>query len=127
MSSWPLFRIVARWYIHSRFTLSGRLFEYRHYRRLIPLVVILSILAVFWSFLVLGVGILVGGFHLIWQQSFAQNVVASLLVLPLSLAIGVVVGTVIQKHALRFQVRHAGDRLGDGVRLAAFKFIIFLH
>jgi hypothetical protein len=54
-------------------------------------------------------------------------VIASLLVLPLSLAIGVVVGTVIQKHALRFQVRHAGDRLGDGVSLAAFKLIIFLQ
>jgi hypothetical protein len=103
------------------------LFEYRHYRRLAPLLVILGVLIVVWSFLVLALGLLLGGRHLIWQKSFAQNVIASLLVLPLSLAIGVFVGTLIQKHSLRFQVRHAGDRLGDCVRLATFKFILFLQ
>jgi len=83
-------------------------------------------LTVVWCVFVLAVTVLLGGFRLIWQQAFAQNVIASLLVLPLGLAIGVVIGTLLQKYSLRFQVRHAADTLGDGVRLATFKFILFL-
>ena len=83
-------------------------------------------LTVVWCVFVLALGLLLGGFHLIWQQAFAQNVIASLLVLPVGLTIGVFVGTLIQKYSLRFQVRHAGDRLGNCVRLATFKFIMFL-
>lgn len=110
-----------RWYFHRS------LFEHRYYRRLIPLAVLLAILTVVWSSLVLALGLLLGGPTLIWHQAFAQNVVASLLVLPIGIAIGVFIGTLIQKHSLRFQVRHAGDKLGDCVRLEVFKFILFLR
>lgn len=126
-----MFRLPRLWIasrLHRwRLAVHNSLFGFRHFRRLTPLVVILSILTVLWSVLVLAIGLLFGGVRLIWQQAFAQNVLASLLVLPLSLTIGVLVGTLIQKHALRFQVRHAGDKLGNCVRLATFKFILFLQ
>lgn len=103
------------------------LFEYRYYRRLLPLVAILCALTLVWCGLVLALGIAIGGVRFVWQTSFAQNVVASLLVLPLGLTVGVLVGAAVQKHALRFQVRHAGDKLSEIVRLTTFKFVLFLR
>jgi len=121
----PFSWIASHWRHEWRWYVNRALFERRHYRRLIPLVA-LGFLAVIWSFLVLGLGLLLGGAQLIWQRAFVQNVVASLLVLPISLAIGVFVATLVQKHSLRFQVRHAGDRMRDCVGHGTFKFIIFL-
>jgi len=123
----PITYLASRWSHEWRWAAHRSLFEHRHYRRLTPLIVGLGLLTIVWCSLVLGVGVLIGGTHLIWQKAFAQNIIASLLVLPIGLAIGVVVGTLIQKHSLRFQVRYAGDRLGDCVRLATFKFILFLR
>lgn len=119
--------LASRWRHEWRWYFQRSLFEHRHYRRLIPLVALLTLLTVIWSLLVLALGLLIGGPSLIWHRAFAQNVVASLLVLPIGLAIGVFVGTLIQKHSLRFQVRHAADKLGDCVRLEVFKFILFLR
>lgn len=127
MNKWGPSWVVSRWRGEWHHAFGRSLFEQRHYRRLVPLLVVLSIGTVLWCGIVLGLGILLGGPRLIWQQAFAQNVVASLLVLPLSLTIGVFVGTLLQKHSLRFQVRHASDRLGDAVGLATFKFIVFLQ
>lgn len=119
---------IASHWRHERLRKLDRvLFEYRHYRRLAPLIAILCGFTLVWCVIVIALGLLLGGFHLIWQQAFAQNVIASLLVLPLGLTIGVAVGTLLQEHSLRFQVRHAGDRLGDCVRSATFTFILFLR
>jgi len=121
----PLTWIASHWHHEWRWDINRALFERRHYRRLFPLLA-LGFLAVIWSFFVLGLGLLLGGAQLIWQRAFVQNVVASLLVLPISLAIGVFVATLVQKHSLRFQVRHAGDRMRNSVGLVIFKFIVFL-
>ena len=104
----------------------GFLFEQRHYRRLIPLVALLLLLAATWCMFVLVLGLSLGGRSLIWTKAFAQSVLANLLVLPVALVVGVVVGTLIQRHSLRFQVRHEGDRLRDCVSLEVFRFIVFL-
>jgi hypothetical protein len=80
----PFSRIASHWRHEWRWNLHRALFERRHYRRLIPLVA-LGFLSVIWSVLVLGFALLLGGAQLIWQRAFAQNVVASLLVLPISL------------------------------------------
>jgi hypothetical protein len=119
--------LASRWSREWRWYFQRSLSEHRHYRRLIPLLALLTLLTVIWSLLVLALGLLIGGTALIWHRAFVQNVVASLLVLPIGLAIGVFVGTLIQKHSLRFQVRHAGDKLGDCVRLEVFKLILFLR
>ncbi len=123
----PLARVASRWHRRWRWAIAGSLFQHRHYRHLVPLVALLGLLTGIWCTLVLALAILLGGVQLIWHPAFVQNVVASLLVLPVSLAVGVIIGTFIQKQSLRFQVRHAGDRLGDCVRLATFKFILFLR
>jgi hypothetical protein len=70
--------------------------------------------------------VLFGGWPYVWQPAFFQSVLASLLVLPIGVAVAVVVGTMLQKHTIRFQARHAGDVFADAIRLATFKFIIFL-
>ncbi len=105
---------------------SNRGFEYHHYRRLIPLVAQLALLTLTWSLLVIIFATIAGGTALIWNIAFAQNLIASLLVLPIGLAIGVVVGTFVQKHSIRFQVRHGADRLVGCVRGEVFRFILFL-
>ncbi len=124
---YPISWVASRWRKEWRWVIHRSLFEQRHYRRLMPVVGLLALLMLIWSSLVLALGLLLGGAQLLWQKAFAQNVVASLLVLPISLTIGVFVGTLIQKHSLRFQVRHAGDKLGACVRLSVFKFILFLR
>jgi hypothetical protein len=123
----PLSWIGSRWAHEWRWAVGGTLFEYRYYRRLAPVVAVLVAFAIIWSLFVLALGLLFCGGSLFRQRAFVQNVFASLLVLPLSLAVGVFAGTLLQKHALRFQVRHAADRLGDSVRLATFEFIVFLQ
>jgi|GEM_PF-6388755 len=125
--AWPLHRLRSRWRHVWHWSLQRSIFERRHYRRLLPLAILLILVTVAWSVVLAGFVALFGGWSLVWQPAFAQNVLASLLVLPIGLAIGVVVGTLVQKHSLRFQVRHAGDVLADAVRLAAFKFIVFLR
>lgn len=76
---------------------------------------------------VLILALLLGGPRFIWNRAFAQNVVASIIVLPISLAIGVLLGVFLHKYSLRFQARHAGNALRDAVSLAVWGFVLFLR
>jgi hypothetical protein len=102
------------------------LFEARYFRRLAPLLVALLLLTLVWSTLILGLVIASGNANLLRDSAFAQNVIASLLVLPIGLAIAIVTAALLEKHSLRFRARHSGDKLGDCVRLAAFTLTLFL-
>jgi hypothetical protein len=123
----PFAWIASSWRHEWRWALHGAVFERRHYRRLGFPLLMLGLLNFIWCAIILGLALLPGGADLIWNEAFAQNVIASLLTLPLSLAIGVFAGTLLHRHTMRFQARHQGERLGDGVRLAVFKFILFLQ
>ncbi len=76
---------------------------------------------------VIGLGVFFDGTALVSDRSFAQNIMASLLVLPIGVAVGVVVGTFLQRHTLRFQARQWGDRLRDRAILPIFGFIVYLN
>jgi hypothetical protein len=122
-----LFRpITSRWRRAWRWSLLRWFFEARHFRRLAPLLAALFFLTLVWSALTLGVVVATGNGNLLRGPAFLQNVIASMLVLPIGLAIGIVSGALLEKHSLRFRARHSGDRLGDCVRLAAFTLTIFL-
>ena len=123
----PASWVISRWRHEWRWYVQRFLFEQRHYRRLIPLFAFLCFFTITLSAAVLALGLLLGGSSLIWDRAFAQNVLASMLTLPISLAIAVFVGTLLQKHSLRFQARHAGDKLADHAQLEVFKFILFLR
>lgn len=120
-------RVVSSWRHSWRWSIHRRTFEVRHFRRLAPVLLLLLGLIALWSALLVGVLVLSGNTRLLQGLAFAQNVVASLLVLPAGIAVGVVVGTLLEKHSLRFKARHGGDRLGDCVRLALFKLVISLQ
>jgi len=80
-----------------------------------------------WCSLVIGASIVVGGVSFIWDRNFAQNVIASLLLLPVGLTVAVVVGTFLQRHTLRFQGREWGDRLCSRITTTIFGFIVYLN
>lgn len=122
----PFRWVASRWRHEWMWVVHRALFKVRHYRRLLRLTALLAVFTAVWCSLVVGLGLLFGGARLLWQAAFIQNILASFLVMPISLAIGVVVGTLLEKHSLRFKVRHASDKLAAGVRLTTFKFILFL-
>jgi len=102
-------------------------YRFRHVRRLIPIVVSLAIMMLLWCSLVIGAAIGIGGVSFIWDRNFAQNVIASLLLLPVGLTVAVVVGTLLQRHTLRFQGREWGDRLCSRITTTIFGFIVYLN
>lgn len=122
----PFRSITSRWRHDWRWSLQRWLFEARHFRRLAPVLAALLLLILVWSALILGLVLTTHNGALLRGPAFAQNVIASLLVLPVGLAIGIMGGAFLEKHSLRFRARHSGDRLGDCVRLAAFKLTLFL-
>ena len=122
----PISRLKSYWRHELYWPLQKSLFERRHLRRLLPIVLLSGVLTFVWCALVLVIAISLGGRELIFHPGFVQNIIASLAVLPIGIAVGVVIGTLLQKHSLRFQARHAGDNLGDCVGLEIFKFILFL-
>lgn len=122
----PASWLVLRWR-HGRYWWFRRLaFEYRHYRRLLPLLARLAVLLLIWSLLVAGLALVFGGTDFLRQEGFAQGVVASLLVLPIAIAVGVLIATPLQQHSLRFQARRAGDEMANSIGHAVFKFILLL-
>lgn len=123
----PFERLISSWRHSWRWSIHRRTFELRHFRRLARVLLLLLALIVLWSALLVGVVALSGNTQLLQGSAFAQNVLASLLVLPAGIAVGIVVATLLEKHSLRFKARHAGDRLGDCVRLALFKLVISLQ
>lgn len=122
----PISWVASRWRHEWYWSFHRWLFEHRHYRRLLPLVGPLGVVLLIWFLLVGGLALLFGGTGFILERNFVQSFVASLLVLPIGLAIAVVVGTLVQQHSLRFQARHAGDDLANCVGSAIFGFIVFL-
>jgi hypothetical protein len=104
----PLRWFGGRWHHEWSWRIQRIFFERRHYHRLLRIGGLLAGFTLAWCMCLAGSVVLFGGWFLVWQPAFVQNVLASLLILPLALAIGVVVGALTQKHALRFQSRHAG-------------------
>jgi hypothetical protein len=119
--------VTSHWRHSWRWLVHRRLFEIRHFRHLVPVLLVLAMLTGIWSALLLGLVMLSGNVELLRGPAFAQNVIASLLVLPAGIAVGVVVGTLLEKRSLRFKTRHAGDKLGDCVRLVLFELVLSLE
>ena len=80
-----------------------------------------------WVVLVIGLAGAIGRPDLLRGTAFLQNVFASLLVLPIGVAVAVIAGTMLEKHALRFKARRAADELANCVSLAVFTFVLVLE
>lgn len=102
-------------------------FELRHHRHLAKLAAVLGVATVFWLTFVIAAANLAGWGDLLHGTAFAQNVLASLLVLPVGVAVAVVASTVLERYSLRFKARHAADDLARGVSSAVFTLIVLLQ
>ena len=122
----PWSQLQSRWRHEWRWGIRRVLFERRHVRHLGTLALLLLAATIFLTIVLLAVGVALGGTSLIWDRAFAQSLLASIATLPLGVALGVIIATVLQKYSLRFQARHAGDRLADRVSYAAFSLIVDL-
>jgi hypothetical protein len=123
----PFLAMRARWRHEWSWSLHRRRFELRHHRHLAKLSAVLGVATIVWLVFVMAVANLAGWGDLLHGTAFAQNVLASLLVLPVGVAVAVVAGTVLERYSLRFKVRHAADDLANGVSLAVFKLIVLLQ
>jgi len=121
-----LSQLQSKWRQEWRWGLRAAFFERRHLRHLGTLAFILLVATVLLTGALIAIGAALGGTSLIWDRAFAQNILAGLATMPLGVALGVVIATVLQKYALRFQARHAGDRLADRVNYIAFSLIVDL-
>jgi hypothetical protein len=116
----------VKWRHRWGFFWGGVRYRVRHLRRFVPIFVSLLILIIAWCPFVIGTAVYFGGSSLIWDRNFAQNVVASLLVLPIGLMVGVVAGAFLQTHLLRLQARQWGDRLCQRITTTTFGFLVYL-
>jgi hypothetical protein len=91
------------------------------------LILFLVVSSAAWVAFVIGGTFLVGRSDLLRGPAFLQNILASLLVLPVGVAVAVVAATMLEKHALRFKAQRAGDELANCVSHSMFMFVLVLQ
>lgn len=123
----PFRRLRARWRHEWSWGARRRLFEVRHYRRLWTLIVFLLVSSIVWVAFVIGGTFLLGRADLLRGPAFLQNVLASLLVLPVGVAAAVVAATMLEKHALRFKAQRAADELANCFSHSMFMLVLVLQ